>query len=255
MTLTATALTSASASGVEAQTVTTGSFTPGASRKLYLVAFGISTVTGIDLTAPSSTGGLTIASAPTFQDTQNSSDTEFGRLAVWEVTVGGSPAASTVTFDAGASTKTAWISYAAFDVVGSTGTPGIKSGQIIGNRGAGAGGNAVTGPSGTLPASGTTGNLALILSGRNNDATGVATAPAAGGFSGTALFDTAAAVFVSVCGFQSSTFTSTTATIADLGQQISCWSTILLEIEEVAAGGATGPFDPRWDYRSPVLRM
>lgn len=252
MTLTATSRASASASGSETQTVTTSSFTPASTSKLYLLIYALSASGTLDLTVASNTGGLTFTLL--LQNAQSTADSEFSRLALYEATVAVSPGAMTITLDAGASTKTGWIAYGVFDVTGSVGTPGVKSGQIIGNSGAGAAGNAVTGPSGTLPTAGTTGNLALMMGGRNNDTTDVATAPAAGGFSATALIDTGATIFSATCIFQSSTFTSTTATIADLGQTISAWHTILVEIEE-AASAATNPFPPRWDYKSPQLRM
>lgn len=250
MALSAVNLASASASGSEVQTVTTSAFTPVSNTRLVIYARGDSATTGVDLSITSNTGGLTLG-APDYQFTQQSADLAFNRIAAWFPAIGTSPGSMTVTIDAGASTKTAWITYGVVYVTDGTGTaPQLKAGQVIGSNADNAGGATETITSGTLPTAATSGNVTLFLIGRNNDNAGTATAPAT--FS--ALHDTGAIQFESVVAFSSTTFTGVSTTCTDLGTTIENSNSILAEFE-AGTSSSVNPFAPRWDYRSPVLRM
>lgn len=253
MALSATHSTSLSGGGAEVQTVTTGAFTPGANSLLCLFVFADSTTTGIDLTVTANTGGLTFTQQ--LQTAQSNFDTEFQRAALWTAPVGGSPGSMTITIDAGASTKTAFMGYGvSYMSDGSGNPPQIKAGQIIGNSENDAGGNTETHTSGTLPAAATSGNLTAFNMGVQNDATGAMTGPSSGGFS--LLYDTAAtATFAAGGCATSTTFTGTSSSFVDLGNSINSSHSILVEFEAGAAGAATFTGDIRWDYRSPILRM
>lgn len=247
MTITLTNRASASANGATAATRTTSSFTPGASRNLYVFVTGGTDfgIHGLDITHVSNTAGLTFTRLTSSAFNIGGGGGDIGS-ALFEATVGSSPAAMTITFDVGS--VNGWLAYGIFDAVGSVGTVGLKSGQIATANETDGGGATETHTTGTLPGSATSGNPTVLMVGKQNDGNGLITAPS--GFS-TTLFDTGNTQFFAVAGLVNTGFTGTSVTVTDLGTTINCSTSILAELEETVSATAADNTRRR-PYRRPA---
>lgn len=232
MAITLTTRLSAGFAGGAAATATSGSFTPSANSKLYVAVMIVASGGDgslFDIVHTSNTGGLTFSRVA---QTTHSGGGNGGKMALFEASVGGSPSSMTVTFDVdsdGAETSYTWIG--AFDATGNS--VQIKSGQTATAATLGSGGSAESHTSGTLPASATTGNTAIVVLGRNNDDAGAAAVPSGW----TALFNPTDIYVSGVC-FYRTDFTGTSVTITDAGETVHAMGSVILELEEASGGGS-----------------
>lgn len=246
MAITITPRATAANGATAAQTLASGSFTPSANSKLYVVAHAQRNVSGtLDFTISTTITGITAAFARLAFPTPANWNTDpsfHGTIAIWEATVGGSPGAGTITVDWATSTGTAYGCFLVFDATGSTAVPSIRSpgavDQLVANATSKGGGNTETHTTGTLGSAVTTGNTAIVCFGASIDSNGAAATPSGW----TALASPAApqtAQVSTMAVFKKTDFTGTSVTCTDLGQQVGTGTAVLFELEEAAAGGGS----------------
>ncbi len=221
------------------QTVTSGSFTPSATSRLFIAVFYESN--NWDVKSPSNGFGWTITDTQTLSWTKldestlhywNGQNSSGGNAVVFYTDVGSSPGSMTVTLDPTIETLSGWFSVMAFDVTGyDTGTPFAQNSVDNGAQLTGGDSHSATLTLGSAP---TNGNLVVGYFGSGADGADGLTTP-----TGYTVLYTENTQWVQ-CGLFYRTNTTTAAiTVSDLGNLVGYWGGVAFEMTLAGAGGTT----------------
>jgi hypothetical protein len=235
------------------QTNATGSVTPPASSRVIIFSHGNydGGATYLDSSIATTITGWT--TSPT--RTGRSADLAIGFdpiMNIFEGVMGASPTAGTMTIDWHTNTDGA---YGCFQVIALTGTIAIPTHKqtMAGPKAEDdGGGNSETHTTSSLGSAATNGNLCIVAFGAQHDGV-VASATPAGW---TAVGTPQSANYAQIGIWSRTDFTGTSVTNTDLGTLVDSSTSVLMEFEEVGAGGAAANTKQLINpFRTPYLTM
>jgi hypothetical protein len=221
--------------------INSGTFTPTANSKLYVLAIaendGFSTAKTWSST-PTNTGGLTFTPSETPADRSWAGDANYSTQArLWVADVGATPPVGmSVSVDAGGGTAH-YYSIEVFDIV-SDATLAIVQQKSVSEQDTGGASESIAI---TMDSALTNGNTVVCLVAKSNDGAGGVSTPT--GFSNTLINQTTTSTSIAV--FHDTDITGTTVTISDLGTSVGTSALFVLEfndtgVVDTAPGAPTG---------------